>query len=127
MNGHGLADDQGDGVLNAIGMRGPRWGNSLGCVAMMASIFESLAYNVRGTDDLLNPAGAAAAMASTSFCTVSTNVSAAVATATRIQYGGSVTPETVDELMSQPDIDGALVGGASLVGEKFSRIMNYKA
>ena len=47
-------------VLNAIGMRGPRWGNSLGCLAMMGSIFESLAYNVRGTDDLLNPAGAAA-------------------------------------------------------------------
>ena len=32
----------------------------------------------------------------------------------RIQYGGSVTPETVDALMAQPDIDGALVGGASL-------------
>eukprot|EP00614_Pseudopedinella_elastica_P013233 CAMPEP_0172602080 /NCGR_PEP_ID=MMETSP1068-20121228/22291_1 /TAXON_ID=35684 /ORGANISM="Pseudopedinella elastica, Strain CCMP716" /LENGTH=287 /DNA_ID=CAMNT_0013403337 /DNA_START=38 /DNA_END=901 /DNA_ORIENTATION=- len=44
----------------------------------------------------------------------------------RIQYGGSVTPETVDELMAQPDIDGALVGGASLDGEKFGRIMNYK-
>jgi triosephosphate isomerase len=43
----------------------------------------------------------------------------------RIQYGGSVTPDTVDELMSQPDIDGALVGGASLDGAKFSRIMNY--
>jgi triosephosphate isomerase len=48
------------------------------------------------------------------------------AAAMRIQYGGSVTPETVDELMSQPDIDGALVGGASLDGTKFSRIMNYK-
>ena len=35
--------------------------------------------------------------------------SAAAAEAMRIQYGGSVTPETVDELMSQPDIDGALV------------------
>mmetsp|Transcript_24045 Transcript_24045/g.49732 ORF Transcript_24045/g.49732 Transcript_24045/m.49732 type:complete len:92 (-) Transcript_24045:273-548(-) len=45
----------------------------------------------------------------------------------RIQYGGSVTPESVDELMAQPNIDGALVGGASLVGEKFARIMNYKA
>lgn len=37
-----------------------------------------------------------------------------VADATRILYGGSVSPESVDELMSQPDIDGALVGGASL-------------
>lgn len=43
-----------------------------------------------------------------------------------IQYGGSVTPDTVDELMAMPDIDGALVGGASLVGEKFARIINHK-
>jgi triosephosphate isomerase len=35
--------------------------------------------------------------------------SAAAADAIRIQYGGSVTPETVDKLMSMPDIDGALV------------------
>lgn len=42
------------------------------------------------------------------------------------QYGGSVTPETVDELMAQPDIDGALVGGASLDAEKFDRIIHYK-
>jgi triosephosphate isomerase len=44
----------------------------------------------------------------------------------RILYGGSVTPESVDELMSQPDIDGALVGGASLDSEKFGRIINFK-
>ena len=50
-----------------------------------------------------------------------------VADTVRIQYGGSVTPETVDELMSKPDIDGALVGGASLVVEKFSRIINFEA
>lgn len=49
-----------------------------------------------------------------------------MAKTTIIQYGGSVTPETVDELMAQPDIDGALVGGASLVGEKFARIINFK-
>jgi hypothetical protein len=48
-----------------------------------------------------------------------------VAQATRIQYGGSVTPDSVDELMAQPDIDGCLVGGASLVAEKFGRIINY--
>ena len=44
-----------------------------------------------------------------------------------IQYGGSVTPETVDELMAMPDIDGALVGGASLIAEKFERIVGFKA
>jgi len=49
-----------------------------------------------------------------------------VAQATRIQYGGSVTPESVDELMTQPDIDGCLVGGASLVAEKFGRIINFQ-
>lgn len=49
-----------------------------------------------------------------------------VAQATRIQYGGSVTPDSVDELMAQPEIDGCLVGGASLVADKFGRIINYK-
>merc|ERR1712232_1256300 len=50
-----------------------------------------------------------------------------VAQQTRIQYGGSVTPDSVDELMSQPDIDGCLVGGASLVADKFGRIINFKS
>jgi len=48
-----------------------------------------------------------------------------VAQATRIQYGGSVTPDSVDELMAMPEIDGCLVGGASLVAEKFGRIINF--
>jgi len=41
----------------------------------------------------------------------------------RIQYGGSVKPENITELMQQPDIDGALVGGASLSLESFSAIV----
>jgi triosephosphate isomerase (TIM) len=45
----------------------------------------------------------------------------------RILYGGSVTPESVDELMAQPDIDGALVGGASLDSSKFGRIINFES
>jgi len=49
-----------------------------------------------------------------------------VAQATRIQYGGSVTPDSVDELMAMPEIDGCLVGGASLDAEKFGRIINFK-
>lgn len=49
-----------------------------------------------------------------------------VADCVRIQYGGSVTPDTVDDLMAQPDIDGALVGGASLDAAKFHRIIHYK-
>mmetsp|Transcript_36522 Transcript_36522/g.85364 ORF Transcript_36522/g.85364 Transcript_36522/m.85364 type:complete len:300 (-) Transcript_36522:273-1172(-) len=48
-----------------------------------------------------------------------------VAEATRIQYGGSVTPDSVDALMAMSDIDGCLVGGASLDAEKFGRIINF--
>ena len=44
----------------------------------------------------------------------------------RILYGGSVKPENAAELMARPDIDGALVGGASLDPEVFSRIVHYK-
>jgi len=44
----------------------------------------------------------------------------------RIQYGGSVTPESVDNLMAQSDIDGCLVGGASLFADKFARIVNFQ-
>jgi triosephosphate isomerase len=44
----------------------------------------------------------------------------------RILYGGSVTPDSVDELMAMPDIDGALVGGASLDSTKFARIINFQ-
>jgi triosephosphate isomerase (TIM) len=46
--------------------------------------------------------------------------------AIRIQYGGSVKPDNVDELMAQADIDGALVGGASLDPEAFSRIVHFE-
>ncbi len=44
----------------------------------------------------------------------------------RIQYGGSVKPVNAADLMSQHDIDGALVGGASLDAETFARIVNYR-
>ncbi len=49
-----------------------------------------------------------------------------VADGLRIQYGGSVTPENVSALMAKPDIDGALVGGASLKPESFAALVNYK-
>jgi triosephosphate isomerase len=51
---------------------------------------------------------------------------AEVAAAVRIQYGGSVTPENVSVLMAMPDIDGALVGGASLKPESFAALVNFK-
>ena len=43
----------------------------------------------------------------------------------RIQYGGSVKPANVKELMAKENIDGALVGGASLKAEDFSQLVNY--
>ena len=48
-----------------------------------------------------------------------------VAEETRILYGGSVKPENIRELMAQTDIDGALIGGASLDAKSFARIVNY--
>jgi triosephosphate isomerase len=50
-----------------------------------------------------------------------------VAQGTCIMYGGSVKPDNVDELMSQPDIDGALVGGASLKVDSFTRIVKFQS
>jgi triosephosphate isomerase len=44
----------------------------------------------------------------------------------RILYGGSVKPENISELMMERDIDGALVGGASLEADSFARIVNYE-
>jgi triosephosphate isomerase len=54
---------------------------------------------------------------------VKTAVSDNAAGAVRIQYGGSVKPANVDELLSQSDIDGALVGGASLEAESFLQLV----
>ena len=48
-----------------------------------------------------------------------------VADAVRIQSGGSMTPKTVKGLMAQPEIDGGLIGGASLKAPDFSLVVNY--
>ncbi len=45
----------------------------------------------------------------------------------RILYGGSVKPDNIDSLMAEPDIDGALVGGASLEVESFARIVEFRS
>ena len=52
---------------------------------------------------------------------------AEVAARTRILYGGSVKPDNIAMLMSQADVDGALVGGASLEAESFAEIVNYRS
>ena len=50
-----------------------------------------------------------------------------IADNTIILYGGSVNEKNADDLLNMPNIDGALVGGASLVADKFARIVNYIA
>ena len=51
---------------------------------------------------------------------------AAFADGVRILYGGSVKADNIDTLMAQPDLDGALVGGASLKADGFVRIVNFE-
>ena len=58
--------------------------------------------------------------------TIAETQGAEVAAAVRILYGGSVKPDNIGDLMKQLDIDGALVGGASLEAESFAAIVNYK-
>jgi triosephosphate isomerase len=58
---------------------------------------------------------------------VADQAGADAAAAVRIQYGGSVKPTNIAELMAQPDIDGALVGGASLEPDDFARIVRWEA
>jgi len=54
------------------------------------------------------------------------DVAAEAGEAVRLLYGGSVKADNIDTLMAQPDIDGALVGGASLDAAAFSRIISFR-
>ena len=78
-----------------------------------------------GTGDTATAADARA-MHATIRATLAGLYSADLAESVRIQYGGSVKPDNIDELMAQPDIDGALVGGASLKAESFLRIAHFR-
>lgn len=57
--------------------------------------------------------------------TIADMVGSEAAEAVRIQYGGSMNPKNVAELMAMPDIDGGLIGGAALKAEDFSKVVNY--
>jgi triosephosphate isomerase len=54
---------------------------------------------------------------------IETRYNPQVASIVRIQYGGSVKPDNAAELLSQPNVDGALVGGASLKADSFQKIV----
>ncbi|MFN8640748.1 MAG: triose-phosphate isomerase [Candidatus Binatia bacterium] len=58
---------------------------------------------------------------------IAAQAGAEIAATVRILYGGSVKPDNVDSLMAQPDLDGALVGGASLKASDFARIVRFNA
>jgi triosephosphate isomerase len=58
--------------------------------------------------------------------TLADRLSAEVGNAVRVQYGGSVKPGNIRELMAHPEVDGALVGGASLDPDEFALIVKYR-
>jgi len=76
-----------------------------------------------GTGKAATPAGANAVIGLHIRGALSDLYSSAVADALRVQYGGSVTAANAADLMAQPDIDGALVGGASLKPAEFGAIV----
>jgi triosephosphate isomerase (TIM) len=78
-----------------------------------------------GTGDTATPADAQS-MHAAIRASLADVLGSDAANSIRIQYGGSVKPDNVDELMAQPDIDGALVGGASLKAESFLRIVQFR-
>lgn len=85
----------------------PIWAIGTGKAAAGNLANRTIGTAVRGTINQLNGAHAAQSV--------------------RIQYGGSVSPDNISEFMSQPEIDGALVGGASLVAAKFVPIVRQAA
>lgn len=100
----GLIEEQFQGICIAYE---PIWAIGTGCVARPEEAQEAHAY-IRSI--------------------ISSMVSAESAQKTRILYGGSVKPETAGFLVAQPDIDGLLVGGASLSAQSFGTILqNYQS
>ncbi len=99
---NGLAGIASENVKKLILAYEPVWAIGTGKTATAAQAQEAQAY-IRGLLEKLHNKETAAAV--------------------RIQYGGSVKPENIVELMKQPDIDGALVGGASLKVESFSEMI----
>jgi triosephosphate isomerase len=124
--GETLTEREGGAVEAVLGRqtKGALAGLDADQVASLAVAYEPV-WAI-GTGRTATPAGANEAHAHIRGL-ISAQFGATVAARVRILYGGSVTPATVDELMREPDIDGVLVGGASLKAESFLRIVNFRA
>jgi len=101
----GLKGTDIDQAINIVIAYEPVWAIGTGKTATDDQAQEVHAYLRKRISDLFNPE---------------------VASAMRILYGGSVKPKNIKGLMAMPDIDGALVGGASLDAEQFSAIIKYQ-
>ncbi len=92
-------------------------------VAVMVIAYEPIWAIGTGRTATADDAQAMCALIRATVADVADDASSSI----RIQYGGSVKPANTAELMAQPDIDGALVGGASLDADDFARIVRYRA
>ena len=78
-----------------------------------------------GTGEVATPAGRPGGLRARSGRRFAELYTPTVAGAVRVLYGGSVKADNVAGIMAEPDVDGALVGGASLVAEDFVRIVRF--
>ncbi len=101
----GLAGVPSDAVAGMVIAYEPIWAIGTGRTASTDDA-QAMCAHIRGAVERLSGANAASRL--------------------RIQYGGSVKATNINPLMAQPDIDGALVGGASLEPESFARIVQYR-
>lgn len=101
----GLAGLTADEAARAVIAYEPVWAIGTGRVASPADAGAVCRHIRAGVQDMYGPAAAAAI---------------------RVLYGGSVKPDNIRLLLAEPDIDGALVGGASLSAEQFAAIVKYR-
>lgn len=123
--GETLAEREAGATLEVVGrqLRDGLPGQDATAIASLAVAYEPV-WAI-GTGKVATP-GQAQEVHAFLRSTLADLAGAAAADACRILYGGSVKPDNVDELMREPDIDGALVGGASLDVESFLRIVNFQ-